>query len=82
MADRVLHLPCDTALRLHHYATPGSVAYQALDEGLRSRDPEGDCVVTCDSACVEELLDIAATHSPRDGPIVAAAYAKSTPKKP
>jgi hypothetical protein len=52
-------------MRLRNYATPGTAAYKAVETAMQSRSTTGISVVTCDPACVEELLDIASRYTRR-----------------
>jgi hypothetical protein len=74
-------IPGDCAMRLRHYATPGTRAFTALESAIK-RDPPtsgplAQCPILCDSHVIEELLEIAARYSPADVQIIADAYKKA-----
>jgi hypothetical protein len=76
--EKRLRLPGDCVSRLHDHATPESRAFKVLDTEIKrdalSSAPLTICWIMCDSALVEELIDIAATYSSEDTQIVSDAY--------
>jgi hypothetical protein len=77
MNEKPMLLPSDTVMRLRNYATPGTAAYKAVETAMQSRSTTGISVVTCDPACVEELLDIASRYHPQDVHVISDAYIKA-----